>query len=123
MSVSNTPYHFFCFKGIPVYPFTSPNPSDAIAGDIIGKFFFFFFFSTTFFPCVTTFHYFSGACSFMEIYVVVLTVLIFIFQRAFVLTRSSSYSLVHIKQFSGILPERVMDQNKFEPLANICRRS
>ncbi|KFP23247.1 Laminin subunit alpha-3, partial [Egretta garzetta] len=33
----------FCVR-IPVYPFTSPNPRDAMAGDIIGKFLGFFFF-------------------------------------------------------------------------------
>lgn len=43
MSVSNTLHCFFCFKGIPVYPFTSPNPRDAMAGDIIGKFLVVFF--------------------------------------------------------------------------------
>jgi len=41
LSLLTVLYCFFCFKDIPVYPFTSPNPRDAIAGDITGKFFVF----------------------------------------------------------------------------------
>lgn len=72
MSVTSTSYCFFCFKGIPVYPFTSPNARDAMAGDITGKFLVFFL------PHVAIFYCFSGACSFMEIYVVFATVGIFL---------------------------------------------
>lgn len=59
----------------------------------------------------------------MEIYVVILPLLVLIFQRAFVLARSSSYCHVRIEEFSRLVSERVMDQNKFDqPAANICRR-
>ncbi|XP_031408741.1 laminin subunit alpha-3-like, partial [Meleagris gallopavo] len=60
----------FCIH-IPVYPFTSPNPRDAIAGDIIGKFFLCF----VYLPNLIIFHDFSSACSFRKIY----SVLLFIF--------------------------------------------
>ena len=121
VSVSNTLHCFFCFKGIPVYP--SPNPSDAMAGDIIGKFLVFFPHHFTVFPCVTIFDCFGSACSLVEIYVVILPLLVFIFWRDFVLARSSSYCHVHIKQFSRLVSGTVMEQNKFDqPPENICRR-
>lgn len=125
VSVSNTLHCFFCFKGIPVYPFTSPNPRDAMAGDIIGKFLVVPRLPPHFtvFPCVAIVRCFGGAWSFMEIYVVILPLLVFVFQRAFVLARSSFYCHVCIKQFSRLVSGRVMDQNKFDqPPANICRR-
>lgn len=78
MSVSSTPHCFFCFKGFPVYPFTSPNARDAMAGDIIGKFLVVFSPHFTVFLRVAIFYCFSGACSFMEIYVVFATVGIFL---------------------------------------------
>lgn len=124
VSVSNTLHCFFSFKGIPVYPFTSPNPRDAMAGDIIGKFlvFCYFFLPFHFLTCVTIFHCFGGACSFMEIYVVILPLLVFIFQRAFVLA-SSSYCHVCTEQFSRLASQSVMNQNKLnQPPANICGR-
>lgn len=58
VSVSNTLHCFFSFKGIPVYPFTSPNPRDAMAGDIIGKFLVFCYFFLPF-HCFDLCHYFS----------------------------------------------------------------
>lgn len=61
----NDPRCFFCFKDTPLNPSTSSVPSDAVAGDIIGKFLVVFPHFTVF-PYVAVFHCFNGACSFVE---------------------------------------------------------
>jgi len=102
VSVSNTPHCFFCFKDIPMYPFTSPNPRDAVAGDIKGKFLVVCFSSFHCFSLCRCFSLFRWCLLFDGDLCSNFATVGICLSESLCSVRSSSYCHVRIKEFSGL---------------------